>query len=50
MMDINISFDEIYQWENSWIPTWKQPNYQVDTSLTEHLEKETPNTIYNYNN
>ncbi|XP_060871928.1 uncharacterized protein LOC132946087 [Metopolophium dirhodum] len=47
MMDINIEINEICQHESSLIPTWKQPNYLVDTSLTEHLRKETPNTIYN---
>jgi hypothetical protein len=46
MMDINIEINEICQRESSLIPTRKQPNYLVDTSLTEHLKKETPNTIY----
>ncbi|KAE9528885.1 hypothetical protein AGLY_012460 [Aphis glycines] len=47
MMDINIEYNEICQRESSLIPTWQQPNYLVDTSLKEHLKKETPNTIYN---
>jgi len=47
MMDINISFDEICQRENCQIPTWKQQDYQIDTSLTEYSKSETPNTIYN---
>jgi len=47
MKDINIIYIEICQRENSLIPTWHQPNYLVDTSLTEYSKKETPNTIYN---
>ncbi|XP_016658134.1 uncharacterized protein LOC107883144 [Acyrthosiphon pisum] len=47
MMDINIEYNKICQRESSLIPTWQQPNYLVDTSLTEHLKKETPNTIFN---
>jgi hypothetical protein len=46
MMDINMVFIEICQRENSLMPTWKLPNYLVDTSLSEHSKKETPNTIY----
>jgi len=46
MMDINIVFNEICQRENSQIPTWKLPNYLIDTSLSKHSKKETPNTIY----
>jgi len=47
MMDMNISSNAICQHENIQIHTWKQPNYLIYISLTEHLKKETPNTIYN---
>jgi len=47
MVNINISSNPICQRENSQISTWKQTNYLLDTSLTEHLKKETSNTIYN---
>jgi hypothetical protein len=40
MKDINIVYNEICQRENSQIPTWHQPNYLVDTSLTEHSKTE----------
>jgi len=46
MTDINIDFNEICKPENSQIPTWKLPNYLVDTSLSVHSKKETPNTTY----
>ncbi|KAL4126295.1 hypothetical protein QTP88_010517 [Uroleucon formosanum] len=47
MMEINIVANEICQRENCQIPTWKQPNYRVDTSLSVHSKKETSNIIYN---
>lgn len=47
MKDINIVHNEICQRKNSQIPIWHQPNFLVDTSLTEHSKKETPSTIYN---
>jgi len=46
MTDINIVFNEICERENSQIPTWKQSNYLVDTSLSVHSKKETPNITY----
>jgi len=45
IIDINIVLNEICQRENSQIPTWKLPNYLVDTSLSERTKKETLNTI-----
>ncbi|XP_050066012.1 uncharacterized protein LOC126555090 [Aphis gossypii] len=47
MMEINIAANEICQRENCQIPTCKQPNYRVDTSLTIHSKKETSNIFYN---
>lgn len=47
MMEINIVANEICQRENCQIPTCKQPNYRVDTSLTIHSKKETSNIFYN---
>lgn len=47
MKEINIVANAICQRENNQIPTWKQPNFWVDTSLTGHSKKETTNIIFN---
>ncbi|XP_050066278.1 uncharacterized protein LOC126555393 [Aphis gossypii] len=46
MSDNNISSDTILQYETSFTPSWILQNYEIDTSLSAHVKKETPEIVY----
>ncbi|KAL4100873.1 hypothetical protein QTP88_020902 [Uroleucon formosanum] len=46
MSDNNISPDTILQYETCHTPPWIVQNFEIDTSLSAHVKKETPEIVY----
>lgn len=46
MSDNNISPDTILQYETCLTPPWSLHNYEIDTSLSVNIKKETPEIVY----